>query len=141
LKQLFIIIILVFTIVSCNDSTEETNSKIATSTVKKIAKDSDFGFNFANFNVVQDTIQKGDTFGTIISSQNIGDKRVMILLSKLKTRLMFARYDLTGYLPCYVQKIKKQITVFYLSTQFLELLLLILETLCFAYTKVRPVTV
>jgi hypothetical protein len=32
------------TIVSCNDSTEETNSKI-TSTVKKIAKDSDFGFN------------------------------------------------------------------------------------------------
>jgi murein DD-endopeptidase MepM/ murein hydrolase activator NlpD len=143
LKQLFIIIILVFTIVSCNDSTEETNSKIATSTVKKIAKDSDFGFNFANFNVVQDTIQKGDTFGTIISSQNIGDKRVYDIVEQIKDTFSVRSIRPNRVFTMLRSKDKKNKLQFFIyqPNSLSYYVIDFRDSVVSAYTKVRPVTV
>jgi murein DD-endopeptidase MepM/ murein hydrolase activator NlpD len=44
----------------------------------------DFGFDLNNFNVVNDTIKSGDTFGTILDKQNLGDNQVYDIVAKIK---------------------------------------------------------
>ena len=43
-----------------------------------------FGFNFSDFNVLHDTIQSGDTFGSILDNQNLENKKVYDILEKVK---------------------------------------------------------
>jgi len=82
------IIIVLTTILSCNKSNNKTNSKtgnaVKVKAIKKIAENSDFGFNFSEYNVVQDTVKKGDTFGTIIQKQNIGNRKVFEIVQSIK---------------------------------------------------------
>jgi murein DD-endopeptidase MepM/ murein hydrolase activator NlpD len=143
LKQFFIIIILVFTILSCNDSKEETKSKVATKTVKKLAKDSDFGFNFLNFNVVQDTIQKGDTFGTIISKQNIGDKRVYDIVEQIKDTFSVRSIRPKKAFTMLRSKDKKNKLQFFIyqPNSLSYYVIDFRDSVAKAYTKVRPVTI
>jgi murein DD-endopeptidase MepM/ murein hydrolase activator NlpD len=81
LKQILSIIIVLTTLFSCSKSEK-------TVAVKKIVKPklehSDFEFNYADFNVVQDTVNKGDTFGTIVEKQNIGDRKVYEIVQSIK---------------------------------------------------------
>lgn len=50
----------------------------------KKTKKSEFGFLYSEFNVVHDTIKSGDTFGSIIGKQNIGDKKVYDIIERVK---------------------------------------------------------
>lgn len=47
-------------------------------------KTEQFGFDFNNFNILRDTIRKGDTFGTILESQNLGEAKVYDIIQKIK---------------------------------------------------------
>jgi len=76
--------VLLTTILSCNKSADKVENKTPIKKVKTKAENSDFGFNFADFNVVQDTVRKGDTFGTIINKQNIGDRKVFEIVESVK---------------------------------------------------------
>jgi hypothetical protein len=67
-----------------NESNNKLEIKTKVKTVKPIAENSDFGFNYSEFNVVQDTIKRGDNFGTIISEQNIGDRKVFEIVKVLE---------------------------------------------------------
>lgn len=78
------VIVLLTTILSCNKSADKVENKTPIKKVKTKAENSDFGFNFADFNVVQDTVRKGDTFGTIINKQNIGDRKVFEIVESVK---------------------------------------------------------
>ncbi|SFE59753.1 peptidoglycan DD-metalloendopeptidase family protein [Flavobacterium xueshanense] len=80
MKQIFIIIIALFTLGSCNKKEEIVPKKV----VKLIAKKSEFGFVLANFNIVNDTVKRGDTFGTIIQNQNIGDRKIYEIVAKVR---------------------------------------------------------
>ncbi|TRX02283.1 peptidoglycan DD-metalloendopeptidase family protein [Flavobacterium gawalongense] len=80
MKQVLITIIVLFSLVSCNKSDDVLEKEIIKPAVKKI----EFGFKYSDFNVVQDTIKKGDTFGTIIENQNIGNKKVYDIIKKVK---------------------------------------------------------
>lgn len=84
MKQVLIIIMVLTTILSCNKSDEKSENKVPLKKVKSVAENSDFGFNFSDFNVVQDTVRKGDTFGTIINKQNIGDRKVYEIVESVK---------------------------------------------------------
>lgn len=80
LKQASIFVVVLFSMFSCSKS--ETASIIPEQdTQPKIEQ---FGFNFNDFNVHQDTIQKGDTFGSIIEYQNLGEKQVYNIIEKVK---------------------------------------------------------
>ncbi|WP_310378784.1 peptidoglycan DD-metalloendopeptidase family protein [Flavobacterium sp.] len=79
MKKAFLLLIL-FCIFSCKKSDDETVEK----TFKPLPKVEQFGFNFNDFNIQHDTIAKGDTFGSIIEHQNIGDKKVYDLIAKVK---------------------------------------------------------
>lgn len=78
------VIVLLTTILSCNKSADKVENKTPIKKVKTKAENSDFGFNFADFNVVQDTVRKGDTFGTIINKQNIGGRKVFEIVESVK---------------------------------------------------------
>ncbi len=77
MKRISIIIILILSLVSCNKSDKEKP-------VKKVPIVVAFGFTLNNFDVIQDTIQDGDTFGSILAKQNIGDKKVFDIVEKVK---------------------------------------------------------
>jgi len=143
LKQLFLIIIVVFTITSCNNSKEESNKKGVVKAVKRIAKHSDFGFNFANFNVVQDTIQNGDTFGTIISTQNIGDRRVYDIVEKIKDTFNVRSIRPNKAFTMLRSKDKKnKLQVFIYQPNSLSYYVIdFRDSVVTAYSKVRPVTI
>lgn len=143
MKQLFLIIIVVFTITSCNNSKEESNKKGVVKAVKRIAKHSDFGFNFANFNVVQDTIQNGDTFGTIISTQNIGDRRVYDIVEKIKDTFNVRSIRPNKAFTMLRSKDKKnKLQVFIYQPNSLSYYVIdFRDSVVTAYSKVRPVTI
>jgi hypothetical protein len=98
LKQALIILIVLTSILSCNESNNKLEIKTKVKTVKPIAENSDFGFNYSEFNV-QDTIKRGDNFGTIISEQNIGDRKVFEIVKVLEILLTLGTY-LTVLIRC-----------------------------------------
>lgn len=80
MKKIFIVIVLLFSLVECTKK-EETWSE---NTVKLADKKSEFGFTYSDFNVIHDTIKSGDTFGSILQKQNIGNKRVYDIVQQVK---------------------------------------------------------
>ncbi|MEO8252797.1 MAG: peptidoglycan DD-metalloendopeptidase family protein [Flavobacterium sp.] len=84
MKYVLTFIIALTLVVSCKKSDNETVQKaVIKKTIPK--KDiSDFGFNFSDYNVVHDTVRNGDTFGTIISKQNIGDRKIYQIVNSIK---------------------------------------------------------
>lgn len=84
MKQVVIIFIVLTAILSCNKSNNNQELKSKVKIVKPIAEDSDFGFNYSEFNVIHDTIKRGDTFGTIISKQNIGDRKMFEIVNSVR---------------------------------------------------------
>jgi murein DD-endopeptidase MepM/ murein hydrolase activator NlpD len=77
LKKTYIIILLVFSLFSCNKS-EKKKAVLKEPVV--IA----FGFKLNNFDVVNDTIHDGDTFGSILEKQNLGNLKVHEIVEKVK---------------------------------------------------------
>lgn len=80
MKKIFIVIIALFSLVSCKKTEEIVPEKV----VKLVPKKSEFGFVLADFNIVNDTIERGDTFGTLLEEQNIGDRQVYDIIAKVR---------------------------------------------------------
>ena len=75
----FSVLLLAF-LFSCTQKQENTTDLQE----QKKTKKSEFGFLYSEFNVVHDTIKSGDTFGSIIEKQNIGDKKVYDIIERVK---------------------------------------------------------
>lgn len=75
----FSVLLLAF-LFSCTQKQENTPDLQELKKTKK----SEFGFLYSEFNVVHDTIKSGDTFGSIIEKQNIGDKKVYDIIERVK---------------------------------------------------------
>ncbi len=80
LKKILPIFIVLFTLFSCKESEEEVTADV----VKPRPVVENFGFNLNDFNVVHDTIRSGDTFGSIMESQNLDTLRVYDIVEKIK---------------------------------------------------------
>ena len=79
MKRLAFFILLLFA-VACNDASEEKTVAEA----KPRASKFNFGYNLNDFNVVNDTVAAGDTFGGILEGQNIDTLRVYDIVQKIK---------------------------------------------------------
>lgn len=75
----FSVLLLTF-VFSCTQKQENATDLLE----QKKTKKSEFGFLYSEFNVVHDTIKRGDTFGNIINKQNIGDKKVYDIIERVK---------------------------------------------------------
>ena len=79
MKKIIVIVAVLFSLVSCNKDKEVLENQV----IPK-SKKSDFGFKFSDFNVVQDSVKPGDTFGSILQKQNIGNKKVFDIVAQVK---------------------------------------------------------
>ncbi len=80
MKRVLVFIIALFSLLSCNKS-EDTAVKPLIKREKTVEQ---FGLKLNDFNVHHDTILRGDTFGSIIQNQNIGDRQVYQITEKVK---------------------------------------------------------
>jgi murein DD-endopeptidase MepM/ murein hydrolase activator NlpD len=78
LENFFYFSILTFVLFSCDKTKEEIT------TPKAKAKLVSFGYNLNDFNVVNDTVKSGDTFGSLIDKQNIIGNEVYDIVAKVK---------------------------------------------------------
>ena len=69
-QKAILITLLISVFSSCN-KTQEEEIIVAKAKPKTV----EFGFNLHDFNVVHDTIQSGDTFGSILGHQNLNGAR------------------------------------------------------------------
>jgi len=66
--------------ISCKKSQDETIETVEKPkpTIEK------FGFKYDEFNIINDTIESGDTFGSILDNQNLNSKSVYEIVQKVK---------------------------------------------------------
>ena len=76
MKRIALFLIVFLTLVSCNKSKEIK--------IKPEPIVFEFGYRLNDYIVIRDTIQDGDTFGSILSKQNIGDKQIYDIVEKVK---------------------------------------------------------
>jgi murein DD-endopeptidase MepM/ murein hydrolase activator NlpD len=112
-------------------------------TSKTASKKVEFGFTYADFNVVHDTIKKGDTFGTILQKQNIGNKKVYDIIEKVKdtfdVRIM--RFD-KPYTLLRSRHKKNELQVFIYQPNALNYYVIdFRDTTVTAYKKTRPIKI
>ncbi len=107
MNKLATFIIILFSLISCNKS--ENDLVIVEDKPQPIIEK--FGFKYNDFNVKNDTIRKGDTFGTILDNQNLGDKLVYDIIAKVKDT-----FDVR------IMCIKKPYTLFRSKDRFKKLL-------------------
>jgi murein DD-endopeptidase MepM/ murein hydrolase activator NlpD len=139
LKHFFLLIIVLFSILSCSKN-DETLEDTAT---KPVYKKIEFGFTYADYNVIHDTIKKGDTFGSIIEKQNIGDKKVYDIIEKVKdtfdVRIM--RFD-KPYVLLRSKDKKNKLQVFIYQPNALNYYVVDLrDTTVTAYKKTLPIKI
>ncbi len=139
MKHFFLLIIVLFSILSCSKNDETLEDTAAKPVYKKI----EFGFTYADYNVIHDTIKKGDTFGSIIEKQNIGDKKVYDIIEKVKdtfdVRMM--RFD-KPYVLLRSKDKKNKLQVFIYQPNALNYYVVDLrDTTVTAYKKTLPIKI
>ncbi len=80
MTRIFLLGFLIITLFSCKKSGDE----VVFEESKPIPIVEKFGFKYNDFNVSNDTIQSGDTFGSIVDQQNLGDLKVYDIIEKVK---------------------------------------------------------
>ena len=82
MKKIAAFIIVLITLVSCNSKSDEERTAEEIYVKQPVVEQ--FGFKFNEFNVVHDTVRGGDTFGSILESQNLDTLRVYDIVEKIK---------------------------------------------------------
>ena len=139
MKQIFVVIIALFSLVSCNKTEEITEKKV----VKLATKKSEFGFVYADFNVVHDTISRGDTFGTLLEEQNIGDRKVYDIIAKVRDSFDVRTIRLNKPFTLLRSKNKKNdLQVFIYQPDNLSYYVVdFRDTAITVYKKIKPITI
>ncbi len=139
MKQIFVVIIILFSLVSCKKTEEITAEKV----VKLVPKKSEFGFVYSDFNVVHDTIQKGDTFGTLLEEQNIGNRQVYDIIAKVKDSFDVRTIRIKKPFTMLRSKNKKNdLQVFIYQPDNLSYYVVdFRDTAIVVYKKIKPITI
>lgn len=142
MKHVLIFIIALTLVVSCKNSDSETEKKSVVEKINPKKDNSDFGFNFADFNVIQDTVRKGDTFGTIIEKQNIGERKIYEIVNSVKDTfdVRTIRPDKAYTMLRSKDKTNKLQVFIYEPNDLSYYIFDLRDSVVVAHKKVRPVT-
>ena len=138
LKQVSILILVLFSVFSCKQS--KTSSVIPDQRSRPEIEQ--FGFKYNDFNVLHDTIQRGDTFGSIIENQNIGDKQVYDIIEIIKDSFNVRSIKIGKSFTLLRSKDRhKKLQVFIYQPDRGSYHVIDLRDSVLAYKKIRPVLV
>ena len=139
MKRFAILLLCSLVFFSCTKK-DEVWSEVKT---KPISKKKEFGFTYSDFNVVQDTLKSGDTFGSIIQKQNIDDKKVFELVEQIKDS--FDVRSIRNNKPYTLLRSKnktKELLVFVYQPDALHYYVVDLrDSIAKAYKKTKPITI
>jgi len=123
---------------SCEKNIEKVEIKVEKPKFKKV----EFGFNYADFNVVQDTVEKGDSFGTIIQGQNIGKRQVYDIVEQVKDsfNVRTIRYNKPYTILRSKNKTNKIQVFIYQPDALTYYIIDFRDSIANAYKKIKPVT-
>jgi len=82
LKNLLFVFLIVFSLNSCKEEKPEVVKELAT--ISKPVEVYEFGFRLNNFKVINDTIQKGESFGVIMDRHHVDYPLINKIASKIK---------------------------------------------------------
>ena len=139
MKKIFIVIIALFSLVSCKKTEEIVPEKV----VKLVPKKSEFGFVLADFNIVNDTVKRGDTFGTLLEEQNIGDRQVYDIIAKVRDSFNVRSIRINKPFTMLRSKNKKhELQVFIYQPDNLSYYVVdFRDTAIVVYKKIKPITI
>lgn len=139
MKKIFIVIIALFSLVSCKKTEEIVPEKA----VKLVPKKSEFGFVLADFNIVNDTIKRGDTFGTLLEEQNIGGRQVYDIIAKVRDSFNVRSIRINKPFTMLRSKNKKhELQVFIYQPDNLSYYVVdFRDTAIVVYKKIKPITI
>ena len=139
MKRFAILLLCSLVFFSCTKK-DEVWSEVKT---KPISKKKEFGFTYSDFNVLQDTLKSGDTFGSIIQKQNIGDKKVFELVEQIKDS--FDVRSIRNNKPYTLLRSKnktKELLVFVYQPDALHYYVVdFRDSIAKAYKKTKPITI
>ena len=139
MKRFAILLLCSLVFFSCTKK-DEVWSEVKT---KPISKKKEFGFTYSDFNVVQDTLKSGDTFGSIIQKQNIDDKKVFELVEQIKDS--FDVRSIRNNKPYTLLRSKnktKELLVFVYQPDALHYYVVdFRDSIAKAYKKTKPITI
>ena len=139
MKRFAILLLCSLVFFSCTKK-DEVWSEVKT---KPISKKKEFGFTYSDFNVVHDTLKSGDTFGSIIQKQNIGDKKVFELVEQIKDS--FDVRSIRNNKPYTLLRSKnktKELLVFVYQPDALHYYVVdFRDSIAKAYKKTKPITI
>lgn len=125
--------------VSCKE-TEET--KVKTVVEKPIPAIVEFGFNLNDFDVVRDTIERGETFGSIFQQLNIGDLKVHQITEKIQDTFNVRRMQAgKPYTILKAKSADKKVKAFIYQPDRLTYFVVDLRDSITVSKKVKPVTI
>ncbi len=138
MKRFLLILIAITSFVSCNKS-----EKVKVAVVKKPEPIIiEFGFKFNDFDVVHDTIVSGDTFGSILEAENIGDKKVHEIVEKVKDSFNVRNIRIGKPYTLLRSKDKsKKLQVFVYQPDRTNYVVVDLRDSVMAYKKQKPITI
>jgi len=140
LKRIAIILFVLFSILSC-DKSEEKEDAPKTIVPKPEYIQKAFGFILNDFDVVNDTIVSGDTFGSILEKQNLGTNRVHEINEKIQDTFDVRKIRIgKPYTILRTKDASKKIQAFIYEPDNLSYYVVDLRDSVFAYKKVKPIT-
>lgn len=139
LRRILILFLVAITVISCKDDTV-----IETPEVKKAPLVVyGYGFKLNDFTVIQDSVRKGDTFGTLIQKQNLNGKQVFDIIAQVKDtfNVRNIRVDKHYMMLLSKDKSKKLQYFIYEANNQMYYVINFKDSLASAYTKIKPITI
>lgn len=138
MKRIHLFLLLLITLVSCN-KTEKAKPQAAQKAAPVIIE---FGFKFNDYDVVQDTIVSGDTFGSLLEKQFIGDKKVHEIVEKVKDSFDVKKIRIGKPFTMLRSKDNsKKLQVFIYQPDRTNYYVVDLRDSVVAYKKAKPITI
>lgn len=135
MKKIILFLLVIF-LVSCQKK-EATTAVV----LKAVPEIEDFGLRFNDFDVIQDTIAEGDTFGSIISKQNIGLNKIHDVVAKIKDSFDVRKIKIGKPYTLFRSKNKSKKLVFFVYQPDQSSYSVVdFRDSVFAHQKKRPVT-
>lgn len=142
MKYKVLSLLLLVSLFSCKDNDENKNKENKKEVAVKVPIIVEFGFTLNDFKVENDTVESGDTFGTIMGKHNLGEFKVHDITEKAKDSFDFK--DIRAGKPYTVLKSKKapnQVQVFIYQKDNIHYNVIDLRDSIVAYKRKKPLTI
>lgn len=138
MKRFSLILSILLLVISCKKT--EIQKPVVVAKPKPIIIE--FGFNFNDYDVLQDTVVSGDNFGNMLQGQNIGASKVHEIVEKIKDTFDVRKIRIGKQFTLLRSKdITKKLQVFIYQSDRTNFYVVDLRDSVLVYHKTKPITI